>query len=374
MRSLNIGGAERQLETLIHGMDKTKYKMTVVCFYSGGKLQKNIEAAGVQVISLQKKSRWDLPVFFSQLITKIKELQPDVLYALLPVPNILSILLKLFIPGLKVIFGVRASGLVLSNYDWTFRFSIWLEAFFSRWADCLIVNSKAGKEYCLDRGISKKIIRVIPNGINSKTCKPDPEAGIQIRHEWRIPQTSLLIGIIGRVDPTKDYSTFLHACSKLVEKQRFVRFVCVGDGQPEYREKMIQMSKACGLTDHMIWSPARNDMPAVYNALNICCSSSIYEGFPNVIGEAMATGIPCVVTDVGDSADIVGDTGKVVPTGQPEVLAEALQQLIDLPEEDRQALGALARQRIEARYAVEKMVCETQKVFDQLMGMQRETN
>jgi glycosyltransferase involved in cell wall biosynthesis len=367
IRSLNIGGSERQLETLVQGMDKEKYKITVLSFYGGGKLQKNIEAVGVKVVSLEKKSRWDILPFFRRLVHQIKELQADVVYAWLPVPNILSALLKLFIPGLKVIFGVRASGVVLSDYDWTVRFSYWLEKMLSRWADRIIVNSKAGKAFCLNQGIGEKKIVVIHNGINQAIYKPDGGARNHIRNEWHVPETSILIGIIARFDPTKDHPTFLHASAKLSEKNPGLRFVCVGDGSTEYRKKMIQMSKAFGLKNQIIWSSGRNDMPAVYNALDICCLSSIREGFPNVIGEAMACGVPCVVTDVGDSADIVGQTGKVVAPRRPDELAKALQQMLELSELDRKSLGLQARQRIEARYTVEKMVRETQKVIDSLV-------
>jgi glycosyltransferase involved in cell wall biosynthesis len=367
IRSLNFGGSERQLEILIHGMDKEKYKITVLCFYGQGKLQKSIEAAGVKVISLEKKTRWDVLSFYNRLVNKIKELQPDVLYAFLPIPNIVSVLVKLFIPGLKVIFGVRISGLIPLKRDWTFSFSYWLEQFFSRWADRVIVNAKAGKAFCINRGISEKKIVVINNGINLKIFAPDVNFRNHIRTEWGIPETSLLIGVIGRITAQKDLPTFLSASAKLVEKKLQVRFVCVGDGETEYRQKMIQMGQAYGLKDQIRWCLGRNDMPAVYNALDICCLSSRAEGFPNVVGEAMACGVPCVVTDVGDSANIVGDTGKVVRPGHADDLAEALLQLLELPEEDRKSLGLRARQRIEAHFAVEKMVRETQKVIDSLV-------
>ncbi len=367
IRSLNHGGSERQLETLIYGMDKEKYRVTVLCFYGQGKLQKNIEAAGVKVISLEKKSRWDILSFFSQLVSNIKDLKPDVLYAFLPVPNILSALLKLFFPGLKVVFGVRISGPIPAGRDWTYRFSYWLEQIFSHWADRIIVNSRAGKAFCLERGMSEKKIVVISNGINHKIFVPDVGARNYVRNEWRIPETSLLIGIIGRIDPMKDHLTFLNASAKLVKTESQLRFVCVGDGPNEYRQKMIQTGDAYGLKDQIVWSLGRNDMPAVYNALDICCLSSITEGFPNVVGEAMACGVPCVVTDVGDSANIVGNTGKIVRPGHPHDLADALLQMVKLPETDRKSLGLQARRRIEDHFSVEKMVEETQKVIDSLV-------
>ena len=368
IRSLNFGGAERQLAVLTQGMDKNRYSISVICFYEGGDFQKEIEGAGTRVISLKKSGRWDILSFYNHLLAQIKELKPDVLHAYLPVPNILAASLKMFLPGIKVIFGVRAADLRLSDYDWTFRFSYWLERNFSILADKMIVNSNAGREFYLKQGIAPQKMIAIPNGIDLNTYLPDPEAGKRLRNEWKIPEASLLIGMVGRLDPMKDHPTFLHACAELLEKNDRCRFVCVGNGTESYRQKLIQMSVAYGLRDEIHWSKGRKDMKAVYNALDICCSSSAYgEGFSNVLGEAMACGIPCVVTDVGDSAHIIGETGRVVTPGQPHALAESIDQILQMSKEDREELGRLARQRIERNFTVQKMVSRTESVFESLI-------
>jgi glycosyltransferase involved in cell wall biosynthesis len=348
-------------------MDKNRYSVTVLCFYQGGEFQKEIEEAGIRVIALGKSGRWDILSFCRHLISRINELQPHVLYSFLSVPNFLAVFLKLFFPGLRIIFGMRAADIDLTEYDWTFRFSHWLELKFSRLADKMIVNSNAGREYYLQRGIPTEKMIVVPNGIDINSYLPDPEARKHLRHEWKIPETSLLVGMIGRLDPMKDHPNFLHAAAELLAKNKNYRFVCVGNGSERYRQKMIQLGTAYGLHDSILWSKGRNDMSAVYNALDVCCSSSAYgEGFSNVLGEAMACGIPCVVTDVGDSSHIIGKTGRVVPPGNPHALAEAIDQIVQMPKEGRQELGRLARQRIERNFTLQKMISSTESVIDSL--------
>ncbi len=114
----------------------------------------------------------------------------------------------------------------------------------------------------------------------------------------------------------KDHVTFLRAAAQIAKGSNALRFVCVGDGPSGYRRELQGRARGLGLTDRFVWAGKRTDMPAVYNALDILCQSSASEGFPNVIAETMACGVPCVATDVGDSARIVGGMGVIVPVGE----------------------------------------------------------
>jgi len=119
-----------------------------------------------------------------------------------------------------------------------------------------------------------------------------------------------------------------------------------------------------GLTNQLIWAGARDNMPAVYSALDIASSSSSYgEGFSNAIAEAMACGVPCVVTDVGDSALIVGDTGGVVAPGDHNALAAAIQHLVDLPAKERCALGEACRARVVSEFGIDRLIQRTEQAL-----------
>ncbi len=146
-----------------------------------------------------------------------------------------------------------------------------------------------------------------------------------------------------------------------------VRFVCVGDGPISYKQALHALTEELGVAPCLTWAGSLNNMPAVYNALDILASTSYGESFPNVIGEAMACGVPCVVTDVGDSAIIVDDAGYVVPPKNAEALKTAWATFLDLPTEQRAALGKQARERIVSNYTVQHLVSQTQSALASLL-------
>lgn len=331
IRDLNYGGAQRQLVTLAKGFDKQYFDVTVLYFYPGGPLEKDLKDSGISTICLEKQGRWHLFSFIQHLIQHLNRIQPDVLHGYLGESNLLTIFLKPFFPSTRMIMGERGSNEnLLNTYGWISPLLFQLECFLSRFADLVVVNSHAGSKYYLNHGFPIKKTVVIPNGIDTEKFKPDPEARAKVRAEWGISKDTILIGIIGRLVLMKDHPTFLKAVALLYEDRQDVRFVCVGTGPEDYTQKLYQLAKELGISEQVIWAGARQDMPAIHNALDILSSASADgEGFPNVIGEAMACGVPCVATNVGDSAWIIGDTGVVVPPKNPEALKTAIKQLIE---------------------------------------------
>jgi glycosyltransferase involved in cell wall biosynthesis len=202
---------------------------------------------------------------------------------------------------------------------------------------------------------------VISNGIDTERFQPDSEAGAKVRSEWGISEKIILIGLVGRLDPMKDHPTFLKAAALLCKEREDVHFVCVGIGSEHYTLELQQLTSELDISEKVIWAGGRSDMPTVHNALNIASSSSSYgEGFANVIGEAMACGVPCVVTDVGDSAWIVGDTGIVVPPKNPEALAAGWNSLLNLAVTERVALAEKARKTIVENFSLRNLVQKTE--------------
>lgn len=207
---------------------------------------------------------------------------------------------------------------------------------------------------------------VIDNGFDAERFKPDTAARRQCRSAWGIAEEKL-IGVTARLTAPKGHGIFFEAIARVAARHPDARFVVVGDG-PE-RRRLEHLSREVGVADKTIWAGAREDMNAVYNALDILCSPSLYgEGCPNIIGEAMACGVLCVVTDVGESAKLVGELGSIVPPGDAPALAEALTAALDgLHAVDRRAL----RERIVQRFSVEAMVEQTEKAMLELSGRGR---
>lgn len=362
IRSLNYGGAERQIVALAKGLQERGHSVLVAVFYSGGPLEKDLRDSGVPVNMLGKHGRWDVFPFLWRLISLVRHEKPDILHGYLPVPDLLTVLFKPLFPRIRMVWGVRASNVDLSRYDLLSRVVFRLECFFSRFAGLIIVNSNAGRDYHLKHGFPEGKMVVVPNGIDTERFVHDPEARKKMRNEWGIADNEKLIGIVARLDPMKDHQTFLKAASLLAKGRDDVRFICVGDGPATYKSELKRLSRELGLEKKLIWAGAYRDMPAVYNAIDIVTSSSYGEGFPNVIGEAMACGVPCVATDVGDSALIVGDAGVVVPPKNPERLASGIRALLDRACADS---GEKARRRIIEHFSLNSMVQKTEAILCQ---------
>lgn len=361
IRSLDTGGAERQLVVLAKGLKALGTNLRVLVFYPGGPLHDELEDAGIVVVSLGKKGRWDLLPFFLRLVAWLKRERPDILYSFLPSANVLGLLAGRLAGVPKIVWGIRASNIDLSRYDWMSRFETYISSMLSRFADQIICNSEAGLRYHDKLGYPSAKMVVVENGIDTDRFRFDEVARKRMREQWNVGDGIFVVGIAARHDPMKDYETFLCAARQLVSRMEHVRFVCVGEGRTEYTEKLRKMAEQMSLSDHVIWAGRCSDMAAVYSGFDIASSSSYGEGFSNAIAEAMSCERMCVVTDVGDSARIVADTGVIVQPGDPGELANAWEAVLRLPAEERARRGRAARDRIVREFGIALMVEKTGK-------------
>jgi glycosyltransferase involved in cell wall biosynthesis len=360
-RDLAIGGAQRQLVTLALGLDRSIFEVSVLCLYGGGELLRELIDAGVSVISLDKSGRWDLARFSRRFVTVLRKLQPDILHSYLTAQNLLTVFVRPALPAdTRVVWGVRASNMDMRQYDWLAKSACWLESRVSRFADLIIFNSNAGRTFHLAAGFGGCRVAVIPNAVDTRRFATDKGSGSRLRATWCVPEGSLLIGIVGRLDPMKDHQTFLKAAAILANSRVDARFVCIGTGPEPYASDLKNLAGELGVGDKVIWPGLiLHDVPAAYNALDICCSSSAYgEGTSNAIAEAMACGVPCVVTDVGDSKLIVGETGVLVPPKNPEALAAGWVAMAERLSKDPRLPHAV-RERIESRLSLAALVRKT---------------
>lgn len=359
VRSLDYGGAERQVVALARGLHARGRSVSVLVFYPGGPLQSDLEQACVPVRVLGKHGRWDVIGFGTRLLRAIREVNPEILHPYLDIPNLLAVLLRPFLPGVRVVWGVRASDMDFGRYDRFSRVTFRIATLLSRAAHQIIVNSWAGREHHAQLGFPHARMEVIPNGVDVQRFRPLEGRRRPVREEWGIDPELPLVGLVGRLDPMKDHPTFLRAARIVADARPDVRFICIGNGPEQYRVALEEEARALGLEERLRWMPAGNDMPSVYAGLDRLCSSSAYgEGFSNVIGEAMACGVPCIVTDVGDSARIVGDLGRVVAPRSPEALAHAMLESLQATP-DREAI----RRRIEESFSVEQLLDNTERAL-----------
>jgi glycosyltransferase involved in cell wall biosynthesis len=198
--------------------------------------------------------------------------------------------------------------------------------------------------------------------------RPNPDARPNLLNALGAPDDAVLIGLVARYDPLKDHSGFLKAAGQLNRAYPKVRFVLAGYEVTQENAVLDKEIIRHGLEGRVHLLGERRDVPDIMAGLDFLVSSSISEGFPNVIGEAMACGVPCVVTDAGDSAFLVGDTGRVVRPKDPEALTSGMQELIELGSEQRRRLGMVARERVNNTFSLYAAVSEYEGVYKNLVG------
>jgi glycosyltransferase involved in cell wall biosynthesis len=314
--------------------------------------------AGVPVIDLRKRGRWDVAGFLWRLWRTFRVRDADVVHGYLTVGNLLALLARVAHRHTRVVWGVRSAYMDRARYDRMSRLTFRFSCRCARLADLIIVNSDAGAAHHAALGYPRERIRVIPNGIDTQRFRFDADARARVRRAWRVPDGALLVGLVGRLDPMKDHPVFLAAAVRLAARDARWRFVCVGEGNADYAAMLASRAEALGLAPRLAWAGPRGDMPAVYSALDVLASTSYGESFPNAIAEAMACGRPCVVTDVGDCARIVGLCGAVVAPRDPEAFATALEGMLPLLADAgaANAMHAAARRRVIESFSLEALL------------------
>ncbi len=192
-------------------------------------------------------------------------------------------------------------------------------------------------------------------------------ARASVREELGIPADANLIGIAARFHPQKDHLNFIRAAARLQKQIPQIQFLLCGLDIAWQNSQLVGWIETAGIRACCHLLGVRRDMSRLFTAMDIATTASLSgEAFPLVIGEAMACGTPCVVTDVGDSALIVGETGIVVPPGDPGVLAEAWRRLIEAGPVERRRLGLAARRRVQLYFALPAIVERYQTIYAQL--------
>lgn len=328
LRQLNVGGAQRQVVELARSLDRDRFEITVITLYPGGLFAPVLEAMPhVRLVCADKRGRWDVFGFLRRLVRTLRDARPDVIHAYLTMPNILAVLLRIVVPRVKIVWGIRASNMDLSRYDRLARVTDWLQKRLARFPDLIIVNSEAGLRH---HGFPPSRSIVIQNGIDVTRFRPGVD-GTPRRRAWGFTEDDVVFGVVGRIDPMKDQLNFVRAAAIVAGRLPRARFVIVGPGGGAYADAVSAEVRRLGLHDIAHFTGEVEVDAETYAALDVFVSSSAREGFPNAVAEAMACGTKCVVTDVGDAAIIAGAFALVVPAEDAEALAEAMLRAVDLP-------------------------------------------
>lgn len=361
IRTLQFGGAERQLAMLARGLHGRGHRVAVMVLYAGGPLAGELERAEVPILDLGKRGRWHLAGPVLRSIRLARQFHPTILHGYLPSGNAMALLLRRFLPDARVVWAIRSTMLDFSRYNRFIRATYWIANRLARHVDLVISNSWAGLADHVAAGYPADRAVVIPNGIDLDRFTPAATQRGRTRASWGVAADAIVVGMVCRVDPMKDHPTFLRAMARLVAEEPQLRAVCIGNGPGAYRAELEALTHELGIGDRVRWLPAVVDVAGIYPALDVLCSASAFgEGFSNVLGEALASGVPCVATDVGDAARILGDVGRIVPPRNPEALALALREAIAARSP---ALSARCRARVADCFGTERLLDATERAL-----------
>jgi glycosyltransferase involved in cell wall biosynthesis len=369
INDLSIGGAEMMLYKLLSGMNGERFSPVVISLKDHGKLRERIKALGVPVYSLMMKQGMPNPASFWRLVRLVRKVKPDLIQGWMWHGNLVAQLASAFAPGrLAVLWSIRQSLYSLDYEKPTTAFIIKLGARLSRKPTKILYNSRtsAAQHGAIGYRLDKTL--VIPNGFDAKLFAPSAEARRTVRNELGVAENTLLIGLTGSYHPKKDHSNFLHAAALLLKSYPDVQFVLSGRGINWTNHELGDLVQELGLAERIHLLGERQDMPRISAALDIATSSSYVEGFPNVIGEAMSCGVPCVVTDVSDLPWIVGETGRVVPPRDSAALARAWAELVALGPQGRKDLGEAARARVMECFSLASVVAQYEKLYESVIA------
>jgi glycosyltransferase involved in cell wall biosynthesis len=348
LTTLDVGGAQVALLKLLQRIDRDEFPGRVVSLTQADAMAPQLAELGVPVHGLGMQRGVPDPRAVVRLSRLIRRVRPDVIQTWMYHSDLLGGLAARIVRGPPVAWGIRQSDLDPAASPRLTRLVAGACASLSRRVPASIVCcSEASLRVHAGLGYAAERMIVIRTGFDLDRFRPNPHARQAFRTELGIGDDTPVVGLVGRLDPQKDHRTFLLAAGLLLERMPCVQFVLCGKEITEDSSDLVTWASEAGARDSVHLLGPRSDMPQVNAGLDVASSSSAYgEGLSNAIGEAMATGVPCVVTDVGDSADLVGRTGRSVPPRDPYALARAWEELLRLPRGERSELGALARRRV----------------------------
>ncbi len=355
---------------LLQQIDRTRFTPTVISLMGLGEVGPRIRALGISVHALgMQRGGVPSPAVLWRLWRLLRQTQPDVVHTWMYHSDLLGGLAARLAGCRRVIWGIRHSNLSRAENKRSTLWVVRLCAALSKLVPAYILScsNRASKVHAAV-GYAANKLHVIPNGFDLGQFVPNASARASVIAELGLPADAPVVGLVARYDSQKNHAGFVEAAAMLHARMPKVQFVLAGQGIDPSNTVLLDAIGQKGLQQHMHLLGRRSDIPRLMASFDVLASSSHGEAFPNVLGEAMACGVPCVVTDVGDSAEIVGNTGRVVAAGDMTGLANGLFELLALPVAQRYALGAQARARVAVAYDIGHVAALYMAFYERVMA------
>ena len=354
---LSVGGAETMLVKLLECMDRARYQPVVISLTTLGELGPRISTLDVPVHALGMTGGLASPISFLRLVWQIRRLKVDIVHTWLYHADLVGGLAARLAGVTNICWGIRSSNLDRDKTRWTTRAVRRICAQLSGVIPKhIFINSEVASALHIELGYAADKIEVIPNGFDLSRFKPDQGARLRLRSDLGCTEDALFVGMVGRFDPLKNHRGFFLAMSLVHKHMPQVQLVLAGKGIDCRNEELVGFVKDAELEECTHLLGPHDNVSELMAALDVLVCPSHAEAFPNVLGEAMAAGVPSVATDVGDCAYVIGDTGRVVSTGDIDGLASGVSELLLFSSAQRSSLGDRARARIASHFEIKNVV------------------
>lgn len=366
--SLGAGGAENTLYKVASSLDKRKFDVKVICLSKSGPISKKIRSVGIPVYNCNFQNNFFLGFF--KLIYLFLKLKPDLTQTWMYHADLLGGLIAKLTGCKKIVWNIRnthvfpGQGVSKSTY-WIMRLNKFLSY---NIPDKIICVAHSAKLSHLKVGYCRKKMLVIHNGFDVDAFKPDSSQKKLTRKLINIEFKSVLIGCIGRFNFYKNYKNFILAAKVLLSKNPNIFFVLAGKGLDKHNSELCDWIDSNDIRSNFRLVGEHFDIPVLMNSLDIFCLPSVSEGFPNVLAEAMSSGLPCISTNVGDVRYLLTNDKHIVPINNNQLLANSLFKMSDLDKAERKKLGTENRKIILNEFTIEHMINKYDHLYEGLLN------
>jgi glycosyltransferase involved in cell wall biosynthesis len=331
----------------------SNYQHSVISLTGRGEVGLQLQALGIEVYALGMRSGLDIPRVVWELVQMFRQSRTDVVQTWMYHADLIGGFAARMAGIKKVIWGIRTTDVSAGGSRAT-AVVRWLCARLSRWIPHTIVcAAEASRRVHVALGYRADCMVVVPNGFDLPRLQATPEQVAGLRSACGFSADTVVVGTLGRFNAVKDPLNFVRAAGLLAREYPRAQFLMVGRDCNDANAELIGWIKAIGCADRFVLLGERSDVPVCLAAMDVFCLSSRTEGFPNVVGEAMAMRKACVVTDVGDAAYLLGECGVVVPKEDSAALVEGMSKLVGLSVLERNFLGAQAHARIATEFTMD---------------------
>jgi len=363
--TLEIGGAEMMLCKLLETWPERE-KHHILPLLRPGALSNRANSTGAIIEPTANGGKFRMLRHLHKTVARI---EPAVIVSWMYHANMLTGLLRGKNRRIPLIWNVRHALDAHSSEKRSTRLAIRANAILSRRADAILYNTNKAAEQHERVGFLPDRRYVIPNGFDCEIFRPDKKARERLLRVIGAQESGqTMVGLVARFNPIKNHTGFVRAIGHASQSNAKVVGIMVGRNVPNQRAELEQIAAESGAAGRIYCIDEQTDISRILPGFDIVALASHSEGFPNVIGEAMACGVPCVGTDVSDMRGIIGDTGLVVAPNDADALGKAIAELAKLETEERRNLGQRARDRIVNSFALQGVTDRYAEIVGSLPG------